>query len=273
MTSTSTSTSTSAAGTGPATDPGPATGRLAGRTALVTGATSGIGLATAHRFAREGATVVVTGRRQQQLDAAVAAIGPRAVGVRGDAGDLADIERVMATIGELGGGLDVLFANAGGGEFGTLGEISWDTYRTTFDRNVGGTLFTVQAALPLLADGASVILAGSTAATRGSASFGVYGASKAAVRSFARTWAAELAPRRIRVNVLVPGPVDTPGLGDLAPDPAAARRLLQQLADGVPLKRLGHPDEIADAALFLAADSSRYVTGSELVVDGGTTQL
>ena len=247
-------------------------GQLEGKTALVTGATSGIGLATAQRFAAEGAHVVVTGRRQGALDEAVASIGHGAVGVQGDVSDLADLDRLFAEIRAAGRGLDVVVAAAGGGEFAALGEITPQHYADTFDRNVRGTLFTVQGALPLLNDGASIVLTGSTATLHGTPSFGVYAASKAALHSFAKTWAVELAGRGIRVNTLVPGPTETPGLVALAPDSAAAQQMLQGMAAGIPLGRVAHTSEIAAGALFLASDQSSFMTGNELVLDGGEDQ-
>lgn len=248
-------------------------GQLQGRTALVTGGTSGIGLATARRFAAEGAHVFVTGRRQAELDAAVAAIGDHATGIRGDVSDLDDLDRVFATITARGSGLDVLFVNAGGGRFATLADLTPEGFDETFGTNVRGTVFTVQKALPVLNTGASVVVTGSTAASKGAPSFGVYSASKAALRSFTRTWAAELTDRGIRVNAVVPGPTETPGLSGLAPDPAQAPGLLTMLAGNVPLGRLGRPEEIANAVLFLASDQSSFVTGTELFVDGGEVQL
>jgi NAD(P)-dependent dehydrogenase (short-subunit alcohol dehydrogenase family) len=245
--------------------------QLNGKTALVTGATSGIGLATAIRFAAEGAHVFITGRRQAELDAAVAAVGEGAVGIRSDVSDLDDLDRVFAAVQEHGQGLDVLFANAGGGSFATLEQLTPEGFDQTFEINVRGTVFTVQKALPLLNPGASVILAGSTAATSGTPAFGIYAASKAAIRSFARTWAAELADRRIRVNVIVPGPTDTSGLRGLV-DPAQEQGLIKQLGEAVILGRVAQPDEIASAVLFLASDQSSYVTGSELFADGGDEQ-
>ncbi|MFC4150027.1 SDR family oxidoreductase [Micromonospora mangrovi] len=247
--------------------------QLNGKIALVTGGTSGIGLATARRFAAEGAHVFITGRRQQQLDEAVAAIGPAATGIRSDVSDLDDLDRVIDAITAHGAGLDVLFANAGGGEFAPLGKISLEHYTDTFDRNVRGTLFTVQKALPVLNDGASVILAGSTAATKGAPAFGVYAASKAAIRSFGRTWAAELTDRKIRVNTVIPGPTETPGVTGLANSPEEAAGLVQMLASTVPMSRMGEPEEIANAVLFLASDQSSFITGGELYVDGGANQV
>ncbi|MEU6599633.1 SDR family oxidoreductase [Streptomyces flaveolus] len=248
-------------------------GQLDGKTALVTGATTGIGLATARRFAAEGAHVFLTGRRQEVLDAAVSEIGANATGVRSDVSDLADLDRLYAAVAAQGRGIDVLFANAGGGEFATLEQVTEQHFDSTFDTNVRGTLFTVQKALPLLNDGASVILTGSTAATTGTEAFGVYAASKAAIRSFARTWANELKGRAIRVNTLVPGPIDTPGITGLAPDTEQAGHLRNSLASQVPLGRMGRPDEAASAALFLASDQSSFVTGAELFVDGGLNQV
>ncbi|MCO1596848.1 SDR family oxidoreductase [Micromonospora sp. RHAY321] len=248
-------------------------GQLDGKTALVTGGTTGIGLAAARRFAAEGAYVFVTGRRKGPLDEAVASIGANVTGIASDVSKLDDLDRVMRAIQDRGAGLDVVFANAGGGEFRPLDSITVEHIANTFDTNVHGTIFTVQKALPLLNEGASIVLTGSTAASNGTPAFSVYAASKAAIRSFGRTWAAELIGRKIRVNTLVPGSTETPGLAGLAPSPEEAPGLLEAIASGVPMKRMAHPDEIANAALFLASDQSSFMTGGELFVDGGEQQL
>ncbi|SDP08996.1 SDR family oxidoreductase [Actinacidiphila guanduensis] len=248
-------------------------GQLDGKTVVITGGTSGIGLATAERFSREGAHVYITGRRKDALDQAVGRIGGNVTGVRADSGNPADLDRLYAAIADAGHRIDVLFANAGGGEFAKLEEVTEEHFDATFGTNVKGTLFTVQKALPLLVDGASVILTGSTAATVGSEAFGVYGASKAAIRSFARTWANELRGRGIRVNVIVPGPITTPGLNGLAPDEEQAAQLRGVLAAGVPLGRMGQPEEVASVALFLATGESSFITGTEMYVDGGANQV
>lgn len=247
-------------------------GVLENKVALVTGATSGIGRAAAQRFVDEGAFVFVTGRRSAELDATADALGPTARGIRGDVSRPEDLDELYDRVREHGRGLDVLFANAGGGSFATLEKITPEQFDQTFSINVRGTVFTVRKALPLLNPGASIILAGSTAATSATPAFGVYAASKAAIRSFARTWATELADRKIRVNVIVTGPTDTDGLRGLAPDAAQAEGLVKQLAGGVPMGRVAHPDEIAAAVLFLASDQSSFVTGSELFADGGEEQ-
>lgn len=248
-------------------------GRLTGKVALVTGANSGIGLAIAKRFVAEGARVFMTGRRQQALDKAVAEVGGDARGVQGDVSNLADLDRLYATIKEEAGVIDVLVANAGGGEFAALGNITEAHFDKTFAINVKGTLFTVQKALPLLKDGASVILTGSTAAVTGIPAFSVYSASKAAVRNFARGWILDLAPRKIRVNVLAPGSTSTPGWHDLAPSNDVHEGMVSSVEATTPLGRLAYPDETASAALFLASDESSFVNGSELFVDGGSAQI
>ncbi|KAB1590305.1 SDR family oxidoreductase [Burkholderia cepacia] len=251
--------------------------KLDNKIALVTGATSGIGLATAQRFAAEGAHVYLTGRRQAELDAAVQGIreaGGKATGVRSDSTRLDELDALYAQIKEEQGHLDVLFVNAGGGSMLPLGSITEAHYDDTFDRNVKGVLFTVQKALPLLAEGASVILTGSTAGSAGTAAFSVYSASKAAVRAFARSWILDLKERRVRVNTISPGATRTPGLLDLAGDDASQRQgLADYLASLIPMGRLGEPEEIAGAALFLASDDASFVNGIELFVDGGQQQI
>lgn len=246
--------------------------QLSGKTALVTGGNSGIGLAAAQRLAAEGAHVFLTGRNQQTIDAAVASIGANATGIRADVSSNDQLAAIVAAIESRGNGLDVLFANAGGGAFAPLGEITLEQFTDTFMTNVGGTLFTVQAMLPLLNRGSSIILTGSTAAYNGTPAFSVYAATKAAIRSFGRTWAAELVSRDIRVNTVVPGPVETPGLKGLAPA-GQERELLAGEAAKVPMGRLGRPEEIAAAVLFLASDQSSFMTGTEMFVDGGAEQI
>ena len=242
-------------------------GKLDGKVAVVTGGTSGIGLATARRFAAEGAHVFITGRRKPELDATVKAIGSRATGVQGDVSNLADLDRFYAAVKEQKGRVDVLFANAGGGEFAPLGAITEEHFDKTFNSNVKGLLFTVQKALPLLPEGASIILNASITSSKGTPAFSVYSATKAAVRSFARSFTVDLKDRKIRVNAISPGPIDTPGLDGLGDD------LKKGLAAAVPMGRLGSPDEIAKAVVFLASDDSSYVTGIELFVDGGMAQI
>ena len=247
--------------------------KLEGKIAVVTGGTSGIGLATAQRFAAEGARVYITGRRQAELDAAVAAIG-EATGLRIDSSDLAQLDALYERIRVDHGRLDVLFANAGGGSMLPLGDITEQHYDDTFDRNVKGVLFTVQKALPLLSKGAAVILTGSTVTTVGTPAFSVYSASKAAVRAFARNWILDLKDRSVRINVLSPGPTKTPGLVELAgPDAAQQQGLLDYMATQVPMGRVADPDEIAKAAVFLASDDASFVNGIELFVDGGQAQI
>jgi hypothetical protein len=248
--------------------------KLEGKIAVVTGGTTGIGLATAKRFAAEGARVFVTGRRQSALDAAVAAIGLTAAGIKADSADLSDLDRLYEYVNKEAGRIDVLFVNAGGGSMLPLGSITEDQYDDTFDRNVKGVLFTVQKALPLLVDGASVLLTASNVSIKGAPAFSVYGASKAAVRSFARSWTLDLKARGIRVNVISPGPIRTPGLAELAgPDAEAQQELLDSMAATVPLGRIGDPEDIAGAAVFLASSDAAYIAGTELFVDGGQAQV
>ena len=248
-------------------------GRLEGKVAVVTGANSGIGLASAKRFASEGARLFMTGRRQAELDRAVAEVGHGARGIQGDVANLADLDRLYGVVREEAGRIDVLLANAGGGTLMALADITEEHYDRTFATNVKGTLFTVQKALPLLRDGASVILTGSTAGVTGGPSFSVYSASKAAIRNFARSWIQDLAPRRIRVNVLAPGATSTPGLHGLSSTEEQDRAFVAAMEAAAPLGRMGRPDEIASAALFLASDESSFVNGSELFADGGSAQI
>ncbi|SEU38268.1 SDR family NAD(P)-dependent oxidoreductase [Stigmatella erecta] len=246
---------------------------LQGKVAVVTGGTSGIGLATAKRFAAEGATVFITGRRQAELDAAVKAAGPNVTGIRADMSNLDDIDRLYEVVKQQKAPIDVLFANAGGGEFAPLGTITEKHFDDTFATNVKGVLFTVQKALPLLRDGASILLTSSTAGIQGTAAFSVYGASKAAIRNFARSWVLDLKDRHIRVNAISPGPIKTPGLHGLAKSEEEARAMFGYMASTIPLGRLGDPDEVAKAAVFLASDASSFVNGAELFVDGGAAQI
>jgi NAD(P)-dependent dehydrogenase (short-subunit alcohol dehydrogenase family) len=251
--------------------------KLAGKVAVVTGGTTGIGLAAAKAFAAEGASVYITGRRQSELDAAVAAIGPAAVGVQADSTKLADLDALYDQVATRHGRIDVLYANAGGGSMLPLGAITEQHVDETFDRNVKAVVFTVQKALPLLdkaVNGASVILAGSTTSVLGTANFSIYSATKAAVRNLARSWILDLKGRAIRVNTLSPGPIHTPGLVELAgPDKAQQQGLLDYLTTQVPLGRMGQPEDIAKAAVFLASDDAAFVNGVELFADGGQAQV
>jgi len=248
-------------------------GKLEGKIALITGGTSGIGLATAKRFVNEGADVFVTGRRGQELEAAVKEIGKGVTGVQGDVSKRADLDRLFAQIESEKGRLDVLFANAGVAKYGRLGEISEELFDSIFDINVKGVLFTVQKALPLMPDGASIILNASVVGSKGLSSNSVYSATKAAIRSFARTWTTDLKERRMRVNAISPGTIDTPGLNDLLASAAAGQERVQMMHNSVPLGRFGTADEIARAVVFLASDDASYVTGAELFVDGGFAQV
>lgn len=246
--------------------------KLSEKIALVTGGTSGIGLATAQVLVEQGAKVYITGRRQEELDAAVALIGPAAKGIRADASVLSDLDTVFSTIASDVGRLDVLFANAGGGDMMPLGAITEEHFDRIFGTNVRGVLFTVQKALPLLTPGASVILTGSTAAVKGTANFSVYSASKAALRSLVRSWALDLKDRDIRINVVSPGPIRTAGLGGLV-DEEHRQGLFDALAAGVPLGRLGEPEEVGKTVAFLASDDSRFINAAEIYVDGGLAQI
>jgi NAD(P)-dependent dehydrogenase (short-subunit alcohol dehydrogenase family) len=242
-------------------------GKLEGKVAVITAATSGMALATAKLFAEEGAYVFITGRRKDKLDEAIQLIGKNVTGVQGDAASLADLDRLYETVRKEKGKIDILFASAGFGEFAKLEEVTEEHFDKTFGLNVRGTLFTVQKALPLLQDNSSIIINGSIASIKGFPTFGVYSASKAALRSFARTWLLELKDRRIRVNVLSPGTIDTPAL-----DPLGAQAK-EQFTSLIPRGEMGRPEEIATTALFLASSDSSFVNGVELFVDGGTAQI
>src|SRR5271154_6929942 len=244
-----------------------------GKIAVVTGGNSGIGLATAKRLVDEGAYVFITGRRQAELDAAVKQIGRNVPAVRGYVANLADLDRLYDAVKQQKGRIDILFANAGGGEFAPLGSITEEHFDKTFNSNVKGLLFTVQKALPLMKDGASIILNASIVSMKGMPAFSVYSATKAAVRSFARSWTVDLKDRKIRVNVVSPGPIETPGVDSLVKTEAERKELVKGLVSAVPMGRMGRPDEIAKAAVFLASDDSSFVTGIELFVDGGTAQV
>lgn len=248
-------------------------GKLEGKVALITGGNSGIGLATAKQFVAEGAYVFITGRRQAELDAAVQSIGKNVTGVQGDVSNLDDLDRLYATVLDQKGRIDVLFANAGGGEFAPLGAITEAHFDKIFNINVKGLLFTVQKALPLLPDGASIILNASIAGVKGMPAFSVYSATKAAVRSFARSWTTDLKDRKIRVNAISPGPIITPAIDGLASTEEQAKEFKDGLAASVPLGRMGEAVELAKAVVFLASDDSSFVAGTELFVDGGMAQV
>lgn len=248
--------------------------KLKDKVAVITGGTSGLGLATAQRFIAEGAYVFITGRRQNELDSAVELLGENATGVQGDISNLSNLDHLYSIVKEHKGRIDVLFANAGLGEFAPLGQITEAHFDKAFNINVRGTLFTVQKALPLMPDGASIVINGSNAAIKGLPAFGVYAATKAALRSFARTWSVDLKERKIRVNIVCPGMVVTPGYkNELGLNDEQIKQMEEQLALNTPLGRAGTPDEIAKAVVFLASDDSSYVNGTELFVDGGTSQI
>ena len=248
-------------------------GKLEGKISLITGGNSGIGLATAKEFVNEGAYVFITGRREQELAAAAKEIGKNVSAVQGDVSKLDDLDRLFVQIKKEMGKLDIVFANAGVATYARFGEITEEHYDSIFNINVKGLLFTVQKALPLLQDGASIILNASIVASKGLSSNSVYSATKAAVRSFARTWTTDLKERRIRVNAISPGPIDTPGLSKLLASSDAGRQRMAAISTTVPLGRLGTPDEIAKAVVFLASDDASYITGTELFVDGGIAQV
>ncbi len=248
-------------------------GKLEGKAALITGGNGGIGLATARQFVNEGAYVFITGRRDPELAAAVEDIGRNVTGVQGDVSNLDDLDRLFAQIKREKGKLDIVFANAGVARYARFGTITEEYYDSIFNINVKGLLFTVQKALPLMPDGGSIILNASIVASKGFSSNSVYSATKAAVRSFARTWTTDLKDRGIRVNAVSPGSIDTPGLSDLLASAETGQERLKMISNSVPLGRLGTPDEIAKAVVFLASDDSSYITGTELFVDGGMAQV
>jgi len=248
-------------------------GKLDGKIAVVTGGNSGIGLATAGRFVAEGAYVYITGRRQEELDAAVKSIGKNVTAVQGDVAKLADLDRLYDTVKKAHGRVDIVFANAGGGTFLPLGQITEEQYDRTFNANVKGLLFTVQKALPLMPATGSIVLNASIVSIKGMPAFSVYSATKAAVRNFARGWVMDLKGKGIRINVVSPGPIETPGVDGLAPTQAERDAIKSSLASQVPLGRMGQPDEIAKAVVFLASDDASYVNGIELFVDGGMAQV
>jgi NAD(P)-dependent dehydrogenase (short-subunit alcohol dehydrogenase family) len=248
-------------------------GKLEGKITLITGGNSGIGLATARRFVAEGAHVFITGRREPELDRAVKEIGRNVTGVKGDVSNLADLDRLFAQIKREKGRIDILFANAGGGEFVPLQAITEEHFDKIFNINVKGLLFTVQKALPLITDGGSIILNGAIGSIKGTPAFSVYSATKAAVRSFARTWSVDLKEHKIRVNTLSPGPIETPLINALAGNEESTKQFKAKIAAAVPLGRWGSPDEIAKVAVFLASDDASYITGTELFVDGGFAQV
>jgi NAD(P)-dependent dehydrogenase (short-subunit alcohol dehydrogenase family) len=243
--------------------------KLEGKIALITGGSAGIGLATAKQFVEEGAWVYITGRRQSELDAAVASVGPNVTGIQGDVARLADLDRIYAQIGKEKGRLDIVFANAGLGDAAPLGSITEEHFDTTFNVNVKGVVFTVQKALPLMPDGGCIVLNASIVSIKGFPAFSVYSATKAAVRSFARTWTTDLKNRGIRVNAVSPGPIDTPLLNQTFANPDEKKALVSTVTMG----RLGRPEEIARVVVFLASADASFITGVELFVDGGAAQV
>jgi NAD(P)-dependent dehydrogenase (short-subunit alcohol dehydrogenase family) len=248
-------------------------GRLEGKTAVITGSNSGIGLASAKRFVAEGAHVYITGRRREELDKAVQAIGTGVTAVQSDVSDLEDLDRLFSKVRSDRGHIDVLFANAGLGALEPLGKITESSFDLVFGVNVKGTIFTVQKGLPLMRDGGSIILTGSTTGSMGTPAFSIYSASKAAIRNLARSWALDLKGTGIRVNVLSPGATATPGLLNALARSGQKDAMIAGLVGQTPLGRMADPDDIADVALFLASDESRSMTGSEIFADGGMAQV
>jgi NAD(P)-dependent dehydrogenase (short-subunit alcohol dehydrogenase family) len=248
-------------------------GRLSGKVAVITGANSGIGLATAKRFVKEGAYVVINGRRKEVLDDAAADIGKNVTAVQGDVSRFEDLDRLYSAVREIHGSIDILFANAGVGTIAPLGTISEEHFDLQFDINVKGLLFTVQKALPLFKDGGSIILNSSISGQKGIDGFSVYNATKAAVRSFARTWTSDLKQRKIRVNSISPGPIETPIFGKLGLSEEQLAQFAGPFLSQMPLGRVGKPEEVAAAAVFFASDESSFITGVDLCVDGGLAQV
>jgi NAD(P)-dependent dehydrogenase (short-subunit alcohol dehydrogenase family) len=247
--------------------------KLSGKIAVITGGNSGIGLATAKRFVSEGANVFIFGRRQNEIDAGISEIGKNVIGIQGDVSNLADLDRLYDVVKDQKGHLDILFANAGIAQFAPLEEISEEHFDKIFRINVKGLLFTVQKALPILEDGGSIILNASIGSSKGVGGSSVYSATKAAVRSFARTWTVDLRDRKIRVNAISPGPIDTPIFSSITQNEEQSELFKKNIVNAVPMKRMGSPDEVAKAVSFLASDESSYVTGIELFVDGGLAQI
>ncbi|MBB5060107.1 NAD(P)-dependent dehydrogenase (short-subunit alcohol dehydrogenase family) [Granulicella aggregans] len=248
-------------------------GKLDGKVALITGGTSGIGFATARLFVAEGAQIYVTGRRKDKVEEAVTKIGKGCIGVQGNVADMADLDRLFNQITKEFGRLDIVFANAGTAEYAPMGQIDGAHFERIFNANVKGLLFSVQKALPLMREGSTVVLTSSVVGSKGFSSNSVYAASKAAIRSFARTWTTDLKDRKIRVNVVSPGSIDTEGFRELVGTSPVGQQRMTNLAKAVPVGRTGHPDEIAKAVLFLASDDSSYITGTEIFVDGGLGQV
>ena len=247
--------------------------KLEGKIAVITGGNSGIGLAAAKRLVTEGAYVFITGRRQKELDLAVSEIGKNVMGIQSDVSNLADIDRIYTTVKDQKGSLDILFANAGIAQFAPLEEISEEHFDKIFGINVKGLLFTVQKLLPIFQEGGSIILNASIGSSKGVEKTSVYSATKAAVRSFARTWTVDLRHRKIRVNAISPGPIDTPIFSNLMQNEEQSEQFKKNIVNTVPMGRMGTPDEIAKVVSFLASDDSSYITGIELFVDGGLAQI
>ncbi len=247
--------------------------KLEGKIAVITGGNSGIGLATAKRFVSEGANVFIFGRRQNEIDAGISEIGKNVIGIQGDVSNLADLDRLYDVVKDQKGHLDILFANAGIPQFAPLEEISEEHFDKIFRINVKGLLFTVQKALPILEDGGSIILNASIGTSKGVGGSSVYSATKASVRSFARTWTVDLRDRKIRVNAISPGPIDTPIFSSITQNEEQSELFKKNIIKAVPMKRMGNPDEVAKVVSFLASDESSYVTGIELFVDGGLAQI